>query len=479
MKNWLYKVFRLKEKGTNIKTELVAGLTTFLTMAYILAVNPSILAEAGMDPTAVLLATCIASFIGSAIMAFSANLPFVLSAGMGLNAYFTYTVVQGLGYSWQVALFAVFVEGIIFILLSLTNVREAIFNAIPTELKQGVSVGIGIFIAFIGLQNAGLSIYKESTLVTLVNFTENFNTVGISALLAVIGLFITGILYVRKVKGSILIGILGTWIIGMIAQLIGLYVPCADLGYYSLYPNFALTDFSKLGETFAQCFNIDFGSVGIFNFAVVIFSFLFVDLFDTLGTLIGVSAKADMLDENGKLPKIKQALFADAIATSAGAVLGTSTTTTFVESSAGVSEGGKTGLTALSSAILFLGSMFFAPVFIAIPSFATAPALIFVGFLMFSNISHIKVDESNYVTAIPAYLCIIAMPLFYSIAEGISLGVISYTVFHLACSNVEIQPIENENGASRALRTFGARVKSLSPIMFVLSVLFILKYIFL
>jgi len=479
MKNWLYKVFKLKEHGTNIKTELMAGMTTFLTMAYILAVNPSILGDAGMDPTAVLLATCIASFVGSAIMAFAANLPFVLSAGMGLNAYFTYTVVEGLGYSWQIALFAVFIEGIIFILLSLTNVREAIFNAIPQELKQGVSVGIGMFIAFIGLQNAGLSVDKSSTLVTLVDFSDNFRTVGISALLAVIGLFITGILYVRGVKGSILIGILGTWCLGMLCQLTGLYVPNADLGHYSLYPTLSITDFSKLGETFGQCFNIDFSKVGIFNFAVVIFSFLFVDLFDTLGTLIGVSTKAGMLGKDGKLPGAKQALIADAVATSAGAVLGTSTTTTFVESSAGVSEGGRTGLTALSSAFLFLISMFFAPVFIAIPSFATAPALIFVGFLMFSNITHIKIDESNYVTALPTYLCIIAMPLFYSIAEGISLGVISYTVFNLFCGKVEIEERENESKGHRTLRILGARIKNISPIMYVLSALFILKYIFL
>ena len=453
----LEKIFKLKENKTNVRTEVIAGITTFMTMAYILAVNPSILADAGMDPTAVLLATCLASFIGTACMALMANLPFALSAGMGLNAFLAYTVVIGFGYSWQVALLAVFIEGIIFIVLSLTNVREAIFNAIPLALKHGVSVGIGLFIAFIGLQNAGLTVDNSSTLVSIVSFTDNFSTSGICALLAIVGTFITAILYIKRVKGSILIGIVTTWLLGVICQLTGIYVPNAEAGYFSLIPTFAMTDFTKLSETFGQCFNVDFSNVGIFNFIIVIFSFLFVDLFDTLGTLIGVSAKAGMLDKNGRLPKIKPALISDAIATSAGAVLGTSTTTTFVESSAGVAEGGKTGLTAMVTGILFLLSMFFAPIFIAIPSFATAPALIIVGFLMFSNISELKMDDKNYTTAIPAYLCIIAMPLFYSISEGISIGVISYVVINLICK----------------------KHKEISPIMYILSVLFILKYIFL
>jgi AGZA family xanthine/uracil permease-like MFS transporter len=453
----LEKVFKLKENNTNVKTEITAGITTFMTMAYILAVNPSILGDAGMDSTAVLLATCIASFIGTACMALMANMPFALSAGMGLNAYFTYTVVLGFGYSWQVALLAVFIEGLIFIVLSLTNVREAIFNSIPLSLKHAVSVGIGLFIAFIGLQNAGLSINNDSTLVTIVSFTDNFTTSGISALLAIIGTFLIAVLYIKKVKGSILIGILATWIIGIICQLTGLYVPIPDAGYYSLIPTFAMTDFTKLGETFGQCFNVDLGSVGIVNFIIVIFSFLFVDMFDTLGTLIGVSSKAGMLDKNGRLPKIKSALLADAVATTAGAVLGTSTTTTYVESSAGVAEGGRTGLTAMTTAFLFLISMFFAPVFIAVPSFATAPALIIVGFLMFSNVTKIKFDEKNFVSSIPAYLCIIAMPLFYSISEGISIGVISYVVINLICK----------------------KGREVSPVMYVLAVLFILKYIFL
>ena len=451
------KLFKLKENNTNVKTEITAGITTFMTMAYILAVNPSILGDAGMDSTAVLLATCLASFVGTVCMAFMANLPFALSAGMGLNAFFAYTVVLGFGYSWQTALLAVLIEGIIFIILSLTNVREAIFNCIPLSLKTAVSVGIGIFIAFIGLQNAGLTVDNGSTLVSLISFTDNFSTAGICALLAMIGTFGIAILYIKNVKGSILIGILGTWILGMICQVLGIYTPNPAEGYYSLFPTFAMTDFTKIGDTFGQCFKADLSGVGIFNFIVVVFSFLFVDLFDTLGTLIGVSSKADMLDENGRLPKVKPALLADAIATTAGAVLGTSTTTTYVESSAGVASGGRTCLTALTTAVLFLVSMLFAPIFTAIPSFATAPALIIVGFLMFGSIANIKLTSDNFASAIPAYLCIIAMPLFYSISEGISIGVISYVVINMICGNA----------------------KKINPIMYVLAVLFILKYIFL
>lgn len=451
------KLFKLKENNTNVKTEVVAGITTFMTMAYILAVNPSILSAAGMDATAVLLATCLASFIGTACMALMANLPFALSAGMGLNAYLAYTVVLGFGYSWQVALLAVFVEGLIFIVLSLTNVREAIFDAIPLNLKKGVSVGIGIFIAFIGLQNSGLVVDNQSTLVTITSFKTNFSTSGICALLAVVGLFITAVLYIKKIKGAILIGILATWILGMLCQVCGIYVPTPDAGFYSLFPTFAMTDFTALGKTFGQCFNVDFSSVGIINFIVVVFSFLFVDLFDTLGTLIGVSTKADMLDEEGKLPAIKPALMADAIATSAGAVLGTSTTTTFVESSAGVAEGGRTGLTAMTTGLLFLVSMLFAPIFTAIPSFATAPALLMVGFLMFGAVTDIKFTDDNMLEAISAYLCIIAMPLFYSISEGISIGIISYVLLHV-CTG---------------------KAKKVKPLMYILAVLFILKYTFL
>lgn len=453
----LEKVFKLSANKTNAKTEIMAGITTFMTMAYILAVNPSILSDAGMDPTAVLLATAIASFIATVAMGLMANLPFVLSAGMGLNAFLAYTVVLGMGYSWQIALLAVFVEGIIFIILSLTNVREAIFNAIPLTLKRGVSVGIGLFIAFIGLQNAGLAV-DASTLVTITSFTENFNTHGICALLAIVGLLITAALHIRQVKGSILIGIVATWVLGIICQLTGLYVPNADSGFYSLIPTeFVSFNFSKLGATFGQCFNVDFSTIRPFDFIVVIFSFLFVDLFDTLGTLIGVSTKANMLDKDGRLPGIKPALLADAIGTTVGAALGTSTVTTFVESASGVGAGGRTGLTALVAAFLFLLSTIFAPLFTTIPAFATAPALIMVGFLMVSSVVEIRFDDDNLTEAIPAYLAIIAMPLFYSISEGISIGIISYVVLNLVTG----------------------KAKKVTPLMYVLAVLFILKYIFL
>ena len=453
----LERTFKLKENHTTVKTEIAAGITTFMTMAYILAVNPSILSEAGMNPNAVLIATCLAYFIGTVCMALMANMPFALSAGMGLNAYLAYTVVLGQGISWQVALFAVFVEGLIFIVLSLTNVREAIFNAIPLTLKKGVSVGIGLFIAFIGLQNAGLAV-DSSTLVTITSFTENFNTHGICALLAVIGLFITAILHIRKVNGAILIGIVATWGLGMLCQLAGIYVPNPEMGAYSLFPSGIMSvDFSALGDTFGQCFNFDFSAVGLFNFIVVVFSFLFVDLFDTLGTLIGVATKADMLDEEGHLPNIKPALLSDAIATSAGAVLGTSTTTTFVESSAGVAVGGRTGLTAMTTAVLFLLATLFSPLFTSIPSFATAPALIFVGFLMFEAVGEMKFTSENLAEVIPAYLAIIAMPLFYSISEGICLGVISYVVLQAATG----------------------KAKKVTPLMYVLALLFVAKYIFL
>ena len=451
------KVFKLKANNTNVKTELMAGLTTFMTMAYILAVNPSILSDAGMDPTAVLLATAIASFIGTCCMAFMANLPFALSAGMGLNAYLAYTVVGNMGYSWEIALLAVLVEGVIFIVLSLTNVREAIFNAIPLTLKRGVSVGIGLFIAFIGLQNAQLCV-DSSTLVTITSFTSNFRTTGITALLAVIGLLIMAILHIKKVRGSMLIGIVATWVLGIICELTGLYVPDPALKCYSVIPQSIISfDFSAIGKTAGQCFNVDWSQIRILDFIVVIFAFLFVDIFDTLGTLIGVATKANMLDEQGRLPRIKPALMADAVGTTAGALLGTSTVTTFVESAAGVTSGGRTGLTALTTAVLFLLSALFAPLFTAIPSFATAPALIMVGFLMVSSVTEIRFDDDNLTEAIPAYITIIAMPLFYSISEGISLGIISYVVLNL-CTG---------------------KAKKINPLMYILAVLFILKYIFL
>ena len=448
------KFFKLKENGTNVSTEIMAGITTFMTMAYILAVNPNILSASGMDRGAVFTATALSAFIATCLMALLSNYPFVLAPGMGLNAYFAYTVVLGMGYTWQAALAAVFVEGIIFIVLSLTNVREAIFNAIPMNLKHAVSVGIGLFIAFIGLQNAGLSV-DSSTLVTIISFPENFHTAGICALLALIGLFIMAVLYTYRVKGAILYGILGTWILGMLCQVTGIYTPDVENGFYTLFPTLGITDFSKLGETFGKCFTVDFDAVGIINFIVVIFSFLFVDIFDTLGTLIGVATKADMLDEEGRLPGIRPALMADAIATSFGAVLGTSTTTTFVESASGVAVGGRTGLTSLTAAILFGLSLFLSPIFLAIPSFATAPALIMVGFLMLTSIT--KIDFSDYTEAIPCFIAIIAMPFMYSISEGIAMGVISYVVLNVA--------------------TGKAKEKKISILMYVLAVLFILKYV--
>ena len=453
----LEKMFKFKENNTNVKTEVIAGLTTFMTMAYILAVNPNLLSAAGMDPTAVLIATCLASFIGTLAMALMANYPFALAPGMGLNAYFAFTVCGNMGYDWRVALMAVFIEGIIFIVLSLTSVREAIFNAIPATLKKGVSAGIGLFIAFIGLQGAHIVVDNSSTLLSYVKFTENWHTEGICALLALIGLLLTIILYVKNVKGSILIGILATWILGMICQATGIYQIDAEAGFYSLYPTFAMTDFTKIGETFGQCFKADFTGVGIVNFIVVLLSFLFVDMFDTIGTLIGVSDKAGMLDKEGKLPRVKNALLADAIATSAGAVLGTSTTTTFVESSAGVGAGARTGFASVVTGFMFLIAIRnMNPITTdAIPGFATAPALIFVGFLMVSAI--VKIDFNDVTEAAPAYLCLIAMPLMYSIAEGIAIGVISYVIINLICG----------------------KAKKITPLMYILAVLFICKYIFL
>lgn len=451
----LENFFKLKENHTDVKTEVLAGITTFMTMAYILAVNPTMLSAGGMDATAVLIATCLAAFVGTLAMALLANYPFALAPGMGLNAYFAYTVCGTMGYSWKVALMAVFIEGIIFIVLSLTNVREAIFNAIPATLKKGVSAGIGLFIAFIGLQGAHIVVANDTTLLSYVKFTENWHTEGICALLALIGLMVTAVLYIKKVKASILIGILVTWILGMLCQATGIYHVDVEAGYYSLYPTLEMTDFSAITKTFGQCFSADFHNVGIFNFIVVLLSFLFVDMFDTLGTLIGVSDKAGMLDKDGKLPRVKQALLADAIATSAGAVLGTSTTTTFVESSAGVGAGARTGLSSVVTGFLFLISILFAPIFTAIPGFATAPALIFVGFLMISAI--VKIDFEDLTEAIPAYLCLIAMPLMYSIAEGIAIGVISYVVINLICG----------------------KAKKITPLMYILAVLFVCKYIFL
>ena len=448
--------FKLKEHGTDVKTEIIAGLTTFMTMAYILAVNPSILGATGMDTGAIFTATALASAIGSFCMALFANLPFVLSAGMGLNAYFAYTVVLGMGYSWEVALTAVFVEGIIFIILSLTNVREAIFNAIPASLKVAVSVGIGLFITFIGLQNAHI-VVDGSTLVGLFSFNGSvkagtFQSEGITVVLALIGLLITAFLVIKNVKGNILLGILITWVLGILCQLTGLYVPNAEAGFYSLIPSGIISAPASVAPTL---FKMDFSAIASLNFVVVVFAFLFVDIFDTLGTLIGCATKANMLDTEGKLPGIKGALMADAVGTTVGACLGTSTITTFVESSSGIAEGGRTGLTSVVSGLLFILALFFSPVFLAIPSFATAPALIVVGFFMMQSVA--KINWSDMLEAIPAFICIFAMPFMYSISEGISFGVISFVV----------------------LNAVAGKAKKITPLMWVLAVLFILKYIFL
>ena len=455
----LDKIFHLKENHTDVKTEVMAGITTFMTMAYILAVNPNILSASGMDRGSVFTATALSAFIATCLMALLSNYPFVLAPGMGLNAYFTYTVVLGMGYTWQQALAAVFAEGIIFILLSLTNVREAIFNSIPMNLKHAVSVGIGLFIAFIGLQNAKIVVGNDSTLVSIFSFKSSvaegtFSSQGITVLLALIGVLVTAILLAKNVKGGILWGILITWVLGIICQLTHLYVPNADLGYYSLLPDFSNgISVPSMAPTFMK---MDFSIVFSLDFVVIMFAFLFVDMFDTLGTLIGVASKADMLDKDGKLPKIKGALLSDAVGTTVGAVCGTSTVTTFVESASGVAEGGRTGLTSIVAGILFALSLLLSPIFLAIPSFATAPALIVVGYLMLTSVT--KIDFSDMTEAIPCFIAIIAMPFMYSISEGISRGVISYVVINLI--------------------TGKAKEKKISLLMYILAVLFVLKYIF-
>ena len=448
------KLFELKERGTDVKTECMAGITTFITMSYILAVNPLILSAAGMDAGAVFTATALASAFATFIMAFYANMPFVLSAGMGLNSYLAYTVVIGMGYTWQQALAAIFVEGVIFIFLSLVNIREAIFNAIPPSLKIAVSVGIGLFISFIGLQNAHI-VVAGPTLVTLYSFKHSveggmFNSEGITVLLALIGLLITAFLLIKNVKGSVLFGIIVTWGLGMICQAVGLYVPNPEKGFFSLFPNGIISMPASLEPTFMQ---VDFSSVLSFEFFSILMAFLFVDLFDTIGTVIGCATKANLLDENGRLPKVKQVLLTDAIGTTAGSLLGTSTITTFVESSAGIAEGGKTGLTALMAGCLFMLALFFSPVFLAIPAFATAPALIIVGFLMMQSVAKISWTD-DILTAVPAYITIFSMAFMYSISEGICFGVISYTLLHV----------------------FSGKRKDVTPLMYVLTVLFVLKY---
>ena len=455
----LEKLFHLKENGTNVQTELIAGLTTFVTMVYILALNPSILCAApGLENAggSVLFATAVSSAIACFCMAAFSNKPFALSAGLGLNAYFAYTVCGAMGYSWKVALTAVFAEGLIFIVMSLTNVREAIFNAIPKSLKTAVSVGIGFFITFIGLQNAHV-IVDGSTLVSLYSIKDalangTFFTEGITVVLALIGTLIMAFMLIKGVKGYMLFGILITWVLGIICQLCGLYVPTPEMGFYSLIPTsfFAMPDLSvnMIGQ-----FDFSFITTHTLDFIVILFAFLFVDVFDTLGTVIGCAAKADMLDEEGKLPGIKGVLLADAVGTTVGAFLGTSTITTFVESSSGITEGGRTGLTAVVTGFLFLVSLILAPLFLTIPSFATAPALIVVGFLMMQQVANINWNDLT--EAIPCFLAITMMGFAYSISDGIAFGIISYVLIGLATGKTE----------------------KLSPLMYVLAVLFVLKYI--
>ncbi len=433
--------FKLKQNGTSTRTEIVAGVTTFMTMAYILIVNPQILSQTGMDQGALFTVTAIAAVIGSVAMALLANYPFALAPGLGLNAYFVTVAAQS---SWQLALTAVLIEGIIFIVLSVTNIREALFNSIPKSLKFGVSAGIGLFIVQIGFNN--------SSILTLVKHDVELNSTVITAgLLAIIGVIVIAILLSRKIKGAVLIGILITWVLAMLTEAIGLYVP-DNVSFFSTIPSQIIAAPPSISSI---AFKFDFANMWSIDFLIIIFAFLFVDLFDTLGTLIGVSSKAGYLDKNGKLPKAKQALLADAIATTAGACLGTSTTTTYIESAAGVADGGRTGLTSLTTAALFLIALPFFPIFSAIPSFATAPALIVVGFFMLETI--VKIDFKQVAEYVPALLAVVAMPLTYSISEGIIFGVVSYTVINV-CTG---------------------QAKKVHPILYVLSILFILKYIIL
>ena len=469
----LERLFRLRDNKTSVRTEIVAGLTTFMTMAYILAVNPDILSASGMPKGGVFVATALAAFVGTLFMAFFANYPFVLAAGMGLNAYFAFSVCGDMGYSWAFALLAVFVEGLIFLALSVTPVREAIFNAIPVSIKKAVAVGIGLFITLIALKNAGIMIPDQATYIKLVSFhTAPFHTSVIVAVLALVGTILTAVLLALRLKAAILLGILGTWLLGIVAEQTGLYVPDPAAGFYSTVPHFGAY-FSDLGQS-VKDFGTTFGAIFepsawthtakdgtvtagtalafSMNFFVVMFAFFFVDLFDTLGTLIGVSLKGGFLDKQGRLPRISGALYADSVATTVGAVFGTSTTTTFVESAAGVAAGGKTGLAGVTAAGLFLVSLLLAPLFLAIPGFATTPALVVVGYMMINSIGGIDFEDPC--EGLPAFLAIVAMPFFYSISDGIMFGVISYTVVNLCAG----------------------KARRISPVMYVLTVLFLAKY---
>jgi len=428
----LDKFFKITENNSTLKTEIIAGITTFMTMVYILAVNPSILSDAGMDKDAVFTATALSALIATLVMALVAKLPFALAPGMGLNAFFAYTVVLGMGYTWQFALTAVFLEGLIFLLLTALNIRELIVNSIPLNLKHAISVGIGLFIAFIGLQSTGLIVDNPATLVSLGSMKNP------SVLIGLTGVLVTGLLLAKKVKGALLIGILSSTIIGLF---VGVTVVPDDVQFVSLPPS--------IEPIF---FKFDFSQILSFDMLIVLFTFLFVDMFDTVGTLVGVSSKADMLDKDGKVPRVKRALFADSIGTTVGAVLGTSTVTTYVESAAGVAEGGKTGMTALTVAVMFGLALFFAPLFMMIPPEATASALIIVGLFMISPI--MKIDLNDFTEAIPAFLTIIMMPLTYSIAQGIVFGMLSYVI----------------------LKVLTGRHKEVKPIMYIIAVLFIIKF---
>jgi len=425
------KYFQLKANKTDFRTEVIAGLTTFLTMAYILAVNPVILGKAGMDSSAVFTATALAAIVATLIMALYAKLPFALASGMGLNAFFAYTVVLGMGYDWEFALTAVFTEGIIFILLSFFNVRELIIDAIPLTLKHSISVGIGLFIAFIGLHSAGIIVKNPATLVGLGKMNNPMVWV------ALIGLFISGMLLALRVKGALLIGIFVSTIVGIPFGIT--HLPGSSI--VQLPPSIA-----------PIFFKFQWAKMLSWNFIIIVFTFLFVDIFDTVGTLIGVASKANMLDEKGRLPGASKALMADAIGTTVGAVLGTSTVTTYVESAAGVAEGGRTGLTSLTTAALFLIALFLAPIFIMVPAVATAPALILVGSFMMSPI--LKIPFDDFTESIPAFLSIIVMPLSYSIADGIAFGMVSYVL----------------------LKILSGKHKEINWLMYILAAVFIFKY---
>ena len=447
------KLFKLKEHNTTVKTEVMAGITTFLTMAYILAVNPNMLSASGMDNGAVFTATALASALATFIMAFWANYPIALSAGMGLNAYFAYTVclgqLQGIDDPWKIALAAVLVEGIIFIILSFFKLRETIVNAIPENLKYGITSGIGLFIAFVGLKGAGVVVSDDSTLVALGNFGRP------EVALCLIGILVIAVMNHYNVKGSILWGILITWVLGIIAQLTGWYVVDPDAGAASLIPSLSASSFipPSISSTFCK---FDFAWIGshVSEFVVIVFSFLFVDMFDTIGTVIGVAEKADLLDEDGNLPRVGRVLMADAIGTVAGSMLGTSTVTSFVESSSGVAEGGKTGLTAMTSGILFLVALFLSPIFLAIPSFATAPALVIVGFFMASSIKKMEFD-GDLADAVGGYLAFLMMPLTYSIANGIMFGVLAWFI----------------------IKVCTGQLKKIHPVMYIVCALFIIRVI--